>query len=411
MKDYIKFVILESQNNSMHLLTLEKSLLEQKKALLTAQEIAGQPELWKALYKAFDNAERDIKNFLRAAYAEADNIILTGAGTSAFIGLSLEGAFFRNTQIITQAVATTNIVSHPNDYFNTNHTSLVISFARSGNSPESCAALDLADKISSKCFHLIITCDKDGSLAQYNSTNPTYVFVLPEAANDKSLAMTGSYSGMLLTGLMTAYIHQKEKIKEQVTLLSQAAKNILSNNLGTLQQIAEKNFKRAVFLGSGNLFGTATESALKLQELTDGIIVSKEDTYLGLRHGPKAVIDENTLVICFFSNNEYVKKYEEDMVSTMKSGNDVMFQLGVSENFEAITGLDAQINFGVDSKNIDEDFLPVCAILAGQLLGFYKSLQLGLAPDSPSVYGSISRVVKGVNIYPLEKAKSLVGGR
>lgn len=386
----------------MQLLTLEKSLLLQKNALLTAQEIIGQPELWGSIYKAFDTVECDIKDFLQAAYAEADNIILTGAGTSAFIGLSLEGTFFRNTQIITQAVATTNIVSHPHDYFNTSHTSLVISFARSGNSPESCAALELADKFSGKCFHLIITCDKDGALAQFDSPNPTYVFVLPEAANDKSLAMTGSYSGMLLTGLMTAYIHQKQKIKEQVILLIQAAQNFFANDPGKIQKIAEKDFKRAVFLGSGNLFGTAKEAALKLQELTDGYIVSKEDTYLGLRHGPKVVIDESTLVVYFFSNNEYVKKYEEDLVNNMKSGNDAMFQLGVSESFKTINGLDAQVNFGIDSKKIEEDFLPVCAILAGQLLGFYKSLQLGLTPDNPSVYGSISRVVKGVNIYPVE---------
>ncbi|MEO8416326.1 MAG: SIS domain-containing protein [Ginsengibacter sp.] len=402
MKDYLKVVTLKLQNNSMQLLTLEKSSLRQKKAILTAQEIAGQPGLWESIYEAFDNAASGIRDFLQAAYAESDNIILTGAGTSAFIGLSLEGPFSRNTQIITRAVATTNIVSHPHDYFTTTHTSLVISFARSGNSPESCAALNLADKFSGKCFHLIITCDKDGALAHYDSSNPTYVFILPEAANDKSLAMTGSYTGMLLTGLMTAYIHQEQKIKEQVTLVTMAAKNLLSNGAEMIRKIAEKDFKRAVFLGSGNLFGTATEAALKLQELTDGIIVSKEDTYLGLRHGPKAVIDESTLVVCFFSNNNYVKKYEEDMVSTMKSGNNVMFQFGVSENFKAINGLDAQINFGVDSKNIEEDFLPVCAILAGQLLGFYKSLQLGLAPDNPSVYGSISRVVKGVNIYPAE---------
>ena len=390
------------QNNFMQLLTLEKSLLQQKDALLTAQEIVGQPELWNSVYKEFDIAGSGIKDFLQAAYAQVDTIILTGAGTSAFIGLSLEGTFFRNTQIITQAVATTNIVSHPHDYFDSNHAALVISFARSGNSPESCAALEMADKFSAKCFHLIITCDKNGALAQFDSSNPTYVFVLPEAANDKGLAMTASYSGMLLTGLMTAYIHQKEKIKEQVSILIQAAKNLLSNDLATIQKIAEKDFKRAVFLGSGSLFGTATEAALKLQELTDGYIVSKEDTYLGLRHGPKAVIDENTLIVYFFSNNEYVKKYEEDLVNNMKSGNDAMFQLGVSESFKTIDGLDAQVNFGVSPKKIEEDFLPVCAILAGQLLGFYKSLQLGLAPDNPSVYGSISRVVKGVNIYPIE---------
>lgn len=387
----------------MQLLTLDEDFLSKKAAILTAQEIAGQPELWKNIATLFYAASKNIEKFLDAAYTEADNIILTGAGTSAFIGLSLEGTFFRNTQIITRAVATTDIVSHPKDYFNTNQTTLIISFARSGNSPESCAALELADKLSRKCFHLIVTCDANGALAQYNSSNPTYVFVLPEAANDKSLAMTGSYSGMLLSGLMIAYIQHQQKIKEQVALLILAAENILSDQLATLKNIAEEDFKRAVFLGSGNLFGTATETALKLQELTDGKIICKEDTYLGLRHGPKAVIDESTLVVYFFSSNDYVKRYEEDLVHAMKSGNNAIFQLGISERYETINDLDAQVNFGIDTEDIDEDFLPVCAIIPGQLLAFYKSLQLGLMPDTPSVNGSISRVVQGVNIYPIEK--------
>src|SRR4051812_16143651 len=267
----------------MQFLMLDEKVLAKKNALFTAKEIAGQPQLWKSVSNRFYNAGNEIQNFLLAAYTEADNIILTGAGTNAFIGLSLCGAFFRNTNIITKPIATTDIVSHPHDFFNEHHTPLIISFARSGNSPESVAALKLADELSKKCFHLIITCDENGDLAKYSSCNRTCVFVLPKEANDKSLAMTGSYSSMLLTGLMVAYIHYPQKIKRQIDLLIQAAKNIFSQSL-LLKTIAGKDFKRAMFLGCGSLFGTATEAALKLQELTDGKIICKTDTYLGLRH-------------------------------------------------------------------------------------------------------------------------------
>jgi tagatose-6-phosphate ketose/aldose isomerase len=384
------------------LITLSNNQPEQNGYLYTAKEIEGQPALWNLAFENFMEHAKAINSFLQVAYKEADNIILTGAGTSAFIGLSLKGCFFRRTGIITQAVATTDIVSHPDDYFNSDHTPLIISFARSGNSPESCAALELADKLSKKCFHLIITCDANGELAKYNSPNSTYIFVLPEKANDKSLAMTGSYSSMLLTGLLVAYIDQSKENKQQVDLLGHAAGNIIAQ-ASLLNDIAHKDFKRAVFLGSGALFGTATESALKLQELTDGKVICKEDTYLGLRHGPKAVVDQETLVVYLFSNNDYVKRYEEDLVNAMKDGNNAMFCLGVSENYQSVRNTNALISFGVEARKIREDFLPVCVVLAGQLLGFYKSLQLGLKPDEPSVNGSISRVVQGVNIYPLEK--------
>ncbi len=392
----------------MHLLTLKEDYLTKKGALHTAKEISGQPELWSDTAALFYSASEAIENFLRNAYTEADNIILTGAGTSAFIGLSLHGAFFRNTKIITTPIATTDIVSHPQDYFHANQTSLIISFARSGNSPESCAVLELADKFSKKCFHFIITCDKEGALAQYQSNNPSYIFVLPDGANDKSLAMTGSYSSMLLTGLLIAYINDKEKCKQQIDIISKAAQKIFNCYLPLLQQIAEKNFKRAVFLGSGALYGTATEAALKLQELTDGKVICKTDSYLGLRHGPKAVINEETLVIYFFSNDEYANRYEQDLVDAMNDGNNAMYCLGVSESDKLIENTDAQISFGTDAQKLMEDFLPVCSVLVGQLLGFYKSLQLGLMPDAPSVNGAISRVVQGVNIYPLEANKSII---
>ena len=103
------------------------------------------------------------------------------------------------------------------------------------------------------------------------------------------------------------------------------------------------------------MFGTATEAALKLQELTDGQIICKADTYLGFRHGPKAVIDENTLVVYFFSNSSYVKRYESDLVHAMKTGNSAMFQLGISESCMAKNELDAQINFTKENI-IEEDF-------------------------------------------------------
>lgn len=386
----------------MKYLHCTEAFLREKGALHTAKEIDCQPQLWKQTAANFYTEITHINAFLHGAFEQVTNIILTGAGTSAYIGLSLQGVFFKTTKIISAAVSTTDIVSHPQHYFNASQIPLIISFARSGNSPESCAALELADKFSRKCFHLIITCDSEGALANYTSLNPVHVFTLPQQANDKSLAMTGSYTSMLLAGLLTAFRNQKEFCLQQVESLCEAAENILHHHTHKLQDIGDKNFQRAVFLGSGALFGTATEAALKLQELTDGQIICKADSYLGFRHGPKAVIDETTLVVYFFSNNDYVLQYETDLVHAMKKGNSAMFQLGISEQPLQQIHTDEQLIFSADNHFLNEDFLPVCSVLPGQLLGFYKSLQLGLMPDAPSVSGAISRVVQGVNIYPVE---------
>lgn len=386
----------------MTYLNLSETELLARGALHTAREIAGQPALWKSTVDKYYLESPRLQKFLDNALAGADQIILTGAGTSAFIGLSLIGSFFTRTGKITRAIATTDLLSHPRHYFSQSQSPLIISFARSGKSPESCAALELADRLCKKCFHLIITCNEEGALAQYTSTHPVSVFVLPPEANDKSLAMTGSYSSMLLTALLMTRPGEKEYCHNQVQLLTAIANRIIADQTEIIRKIAEKEFQRAVFLGSGPLFGTATEAALKLQELTDGQVICKTDSYLGFRHGPKAVIDETTLIFYFFSNDEYVHQYETDLLQAMNTGNSALFHLAIAEQPLQHERLQTIIPLSNGEGVLAEDFLTVCSIVPAQMLGFFKSLRLGLMPDSPSVSGAISRIVEGVTIYPVE---------
>ena len=282
-------------------------------------------------------------------------------------------------------------------------TLLLISFARSGNSPESKAVVELADKLCSKCYHLIITCDPKGALALYTAKNSKFLIVLPPESNDKSLAMTGSYSGMLLTGVLLAWIFDLESIFPQVEVLCSYGEKILNEYAPALQKIAKRPFERAVFLGSGPFFGTATESHLKLQELTNGNIVCVMESFMGLRHGPKAVIHENTLVVYIFSNNDYVLQYEKDLANAIAREHNPVGQIGICENVDFDLKLDLLIKLADKKITLSEDLLAVCYILPGQILAFYKSLDLGLKPDAPSANKVISRVVEGVTIYDYKK--------
>jgi tagatose-6-phosphate ketose/aldose isomerase len=383
----------------MLLLGTEPSKLKKLGAFYTANEISGQPALWLKIYSQFLEDSERISSYLNNVLPEVGKIILTGAGTSAYIGLSLQGTYSRNLRIHTDAVATTDLVSHPNDYFFDNETIILVSFARSGNSPESTAAVDLADKLCKKCFHIIITCDATGQLARWKSDSTILTIVLPPEANDKSLAMTGSYSGMLLCGLLMSRLNEIGKLGPQIGRIYEYGLKILNHYAPRLKEIASLDFKRAVFLGSGPFYGTATESQLKLQELTDGIIICKNDSYLGFRHGPKAVTNEKTLLVFIFSNNPYVQQYEKDLVLSMRKGKKALLMLAIFEN--PVDGLDFDlgIQLGESGSSVDEELLTVCDILPGQLLGFFKSLALGLKPDAPSVSGAISRVVEDVTIY------------
>ena len=374
--------------------------LRDKGGYFTAKEIFNQPKVWHQVYDEVLFQKEKLGRFRDMVLRnEKLHIIITGAGTSAFIGLTLQGIFKRSWNNFTTSYATTDLVSHPMDYFNAEEPTLLISVARSGNSPESIAAVELADQICEKCFHLIITCDEEGKLANYKSKNEKYVFLLPSEANDMSLAMTSSYSGMLLTGILIAHLSEIEAMREKVDILSGYGDKIINQYSKQLYDISGLDFRRVVFLGSGPQFGTATESHLKLQELTDGNIICKTDSYLGFRHGPKAVVDNTTLVVYLFSNQPYVMKYENDFVNAMKTGKKAMYELGIMERKIDSLKLDAEIILS-ERNSLEEEFLSVCNVIPAQMLGFFKSLRLGLKPDAPSASGAISRVVKGVTIYP-----------
>lgn len=376
--------------------------LESKGAVHTAREIGQQPELWQKVWERAAAEQDELQTFLDKAYARSRRIILTGAGTSAFIGLSLIGTFQRRTGILTEAIATTDLVSHPRDFLTEDIPTLLISFARSGNSPESVAVLSLAEELCKECYHLVITCNPDGKLASFDAGDRKYVFSLPAEANDQSLAMTSSYTGMLLAGLLIARLKDLKAVRKSVEVLSGYGKRMIEYYAPEIAKIAQRDFKRAVFLGSGPFFGAARESHLKVQELTDGLIICKEDSFLGFRHGPKAVIDDTTVIFYLFSNEPYASQYERDLVYSMKRGRKPMLEVGIMETRMQDLPLDYAFSLSDNGVSLDEEFLTVCSVVPAQLLGFYKSLNLGLQPDTPSASGSISRVVEKFQIYDLK---------
>jgi tagatose-6-phosphate ketose/aldose isomerase len=383
--------------------SIQTSFLEKSKRLKnhTSLEISSQPDLWKQSWESLRKQQFELKRFLEPIYSIRDLVvILTGAGSSAFIGVSLQGPFQKNNRVMTRAISTTDLVTHPEFFLQKERPTLLVSFARSGDSPESIAAVNLVNQLCDEVYHLIITCNENGKLAQEKDQKNNMVILLPPGTNDKGLAMTASFTSMLLSGILISMLNQIDHLEKQMTQLIAYGSGILQNDSGNLFVLAKKNFKRVVFLGSGPLFGAARESHLKLQELTNGAIICKHDSFLGFRHGPKAVIDKSTVVFYLFSNNPYARRYEIDLLSEICNQDLGMYSVGVSEHpIEASHCLDLNITLNSGEITIDESFLAVCDVLPAQILGYFKSLALGLDPDNPSSSGVISRVVQGVKIY------------
>lgn len=369
-----------------------------------AGEIASQPKLWMETYESVLQQKQLITDFLSGIYSIANlQVVLSGAGSSAFIGEIVQNAFARNTGIPVKSIPTTDIVTHPRDNFQRAIPTLLVSFARSGDSPESIAAFEIAERSIDHIYHLVITCNPQGSLAKIASGKKnSFVFLLPQGTNDQALAMTSSFTCMALAGLLMSDIAQIQANEGVVKKLSRLGQILLDSYAIGLSEVADLDFKRIVFLGSGPLKGTAKESHLKVIELTDGQVMCQYDSFLGFRHGPKAVIDESTLLVYLFSNDPYVYNYEIDLVNSINQTENVIYSIGIGQPGEQAKNLhlDLNIELGLEDDAISDDFFAICGVIPAQVLGFYKSLSLGLTPDSPSKNGGIHRVVQGVNIYP-----------
>ena len=364
--------------------------------LHTYKEILQQPRVWKEAYDIILKRKDEIKAFVDKYMSDGYEIVMTGAGTSAYIGDALEPALFDTRFRGARAIATTDILTAPEFYFNQDSKVLLISFARSGNSPESIGAVKAAEATAGKIAHIFITCNAEGELAARKGDNILCV-LLPPDTNDLSLAMTSSYSTMLLSCSMIANIDNIEQQKDYIYTLSDCVAAAMAKYEPAIEQITRRDFKRAIFLGSGPLQGVAEECRLKLQELTDGAVMCAFDSFLGFRHGPKALVNPDSLLVYLISPKENIRRYEMDLIKQIQANNTVKASVVVClSDPGAKSDLTIELGF---TEDMPACYGCVAYVIAGQMLGMFKSLNSGLCPDTPSVSGNISRVVEGVKLY------------
>ena len=388
----------------MDYLGISPGQLEQAGGYWTAREISQQPATWTKVQRIAESGSAALAAFLEPLLKRKEmRIVLTGAGTSAFVGECLAPAVTRRTGLRVDAVATTDLVGSPRTWLPPATPTLLVSFARSGNSPESVAALVLAEQAVEECHHLIVTCNKEGALyRQAQSVRNSHVILLPEEANDRGFAMTSSFSGMLLAAALAFDLLDSDA--HAPVKLARWADETLAALIDSIETLAHTGFERVVYLGSNELRGLAREAALKMLELSDGKIVAVAETPLGFRHGPKTIVNRKTLVVLLHCHDPYTRRYETDLLNELRGD-------GIAGRIIALTG-DAIRG----SRHPDDLVLPGVAAASDlqlcfpyavfvQTLAFFQSLRLALRPDQPNAAGTVNRVVQGVSIYPWDGSR------
>jgi tagatose-6-phosphate ketose/aldose isomerase len=304
------------------------------------------------------------------------------------------------------AVATTDLVSGPQLHLQRGVPALLVSFARSGNSPESVAAIDLAGQALVEAHHLVITCDPEGALAKRASNlRNARLLVLPDETNDRGFAMTSSFTSMLLTASLTFGVLTPDIVPR----LAGAAATVMAPAQALALRLARQRFERVVYLGSNELRALAAEAALKMLELTDGRTVAMSESVLGFRHGPKTVVNDRTAIVVLLSNDPYTRAYDYDLLRELRRDARAGALVALGTRGENLGDIERLEFTGMDGARDLE--IALLDVVFAQVLALRQSLEFGLVPDRPNVAGVVNRVVQGVSIHRWQEDRADVSRR
>jgi len=388
------------------LLDLSTSEREALGLVHTLREILQQPQTWRRTYERVRSFHKPIEEFLSSAGIGANrpqplNVLLVGAGTSDYIGKSVCALLQKSWLCNVRVVPSTDLLTNMEDHVLPDRDYLWISFSRSGDSSEGVAVLEQALTLFPRVKHLIVTCNQNGRMARsFETEKNVFTFVLDDEVNDRGLAMTSSFSNMVIVAQALAQLRTLATYGSIVENLATSASLVLPTAMNVCERIVAEGFSKVCFLGTGALKGAAVESALKVLELTGGRVIGFSESFLGLRHGPLSAVDNDTLVVGFLSADSRRRAFELDLLKEIDNKELTSKFLIVASTAQSAT--ESSLNqrlFMQLSERISDLYLPPLFVLVGQLLGLFASLREGLRPDEPSPRGAISRVVSHVKIY------------
>ena len=366
----------------------------------TPSEIAQQPETWLETFRIVSAKQREILVFLDAH--KPATVTLVGAGTSDYIGRAVAPLINRIWKKPVCAIPSTDLLTEMDAMIESRSDAgreLWVSFSRSGDSFEGVTVLDAAIDRYPQIVHLIVTCSKDGKMAtEFATARPNVLcVVLDDRTNDRGLAMTSSFTNMIVAGQCLAHIQNLTEFEGVVSTISAIVAEHLGEVADIGSKIAAKRFERVCFLGSGPLKAAADESALKVLELSGGFHSTMAESFLGLRHGPLSWLNKSSLLVGFLSNDPVKRKIELGLLEDVRAKNAAGSTLAIGPDSQDLSSIaDTAITFPLST--LADDYLALPYVIFAQCLGLYSSLTAGLKPDSPSADGKIQRVVSNITI-------------
>ena len=258
---------------------------------------------------------------------------------------------------------------------------LVIGITQSGETADTLAAMRLARERGAKVMALT---NIMGSQATRDADTVLYTRAGLEMGVAATKTFTAQTAAMYLLGIWLAQSRDawpREKIAEVIAELKGIPSKIgttIASVDERVRAIARSHADRQFFLYLGRNIGlpVCLEGALKMKEIS----YIPTDAYAAgeMKHGPIALLDESTPVVCVATNSPILDKVLSNIAEVRARGADVI-AIATEGNTEVAEVADQTLYV----PETDWVLQPILAVLPLQLLAYYVARLNGLNVDQP----------------------------
>jgi glucosamine--fructose-6-phosphate aminotransferase (isomerizing) len=343
---------------------------ETRPGLQTLQEILSQPSVWeKSLNRLM---ELDRQKY--PVFKDYDQILFTGCGSTYYLSLWAARICEEATGSTCRAVPASDLLLFPQAWVHSSKRSLLVAVSRSAETTETIRALK-AFQAGGYGDAIVVTCYRERALAQLTP----YVIDVPDS-QEQSVAQTRSFTNMMLAIIWLAGGTISKDLPGQYFKAGEA---LINKYTQLARQIGEDgSISKFFFLGSGSLYGLASEAMLKMKEMS--LAHSESFHMLEFRHGPMSLVDRASLIIGLTSPS--TGKYEFELLKDMRSKG--ARTLGLLDQDDPMAGeaLDERVLFqsGIPELWRAPLYLPIL-----QLIAYQRAIHSGLNPDRPLNLSSV----------------------
>jgi len=343
--------------------------MKEIKGVYTYEEIGEQSIAWEATLVHILQQEEKVRGFFQeGGFREA---IFIGCGSTYYLSLAAASIFQALTGVRARALPASELLLFPHSSLLRKEPALLVAISRSGETTETLRAVQLFKEGYGKEV-LAVSCQEESRLMTHAS-----LALMAKEAKERSVVQTRSFVSMFLVAQLCAGIAaERPDYCRQLRALPARGKRLVAEESSLIQKIGEElNFRRFFFLGSGPNYGLACEAMLKMKEMS--LSYSEAFHFLEFRHGPKSMVDEETLLVGLLS--DAALRYEVALLAEMRGyGAKTLVLAEEGERGELSADYLILLRSGLTEMARGILFMPLL-----QLLAYHRATAKGLDPDRP----------------------------